>query len=152
MEDTKVFPKFVFKGEPLSKENLLLVINLLMLKDKEVPLDQTEKEMLDSFPVQIFLKRIKAYKLPFTITDFFFSISIMTMCDTPGVLMILLRLCYQYYLKTGKTLLGIEDWAFMFSESIPTASELDIMWESQKRDSLIDNMVDDVQYWLERHS
>lgn len=47
MEETKVFPEFKFKGKPLDKENAMRFMSLLMSKSKEVPLDQTDKEMLE---------------------------------------------------------------------------------------------------------
>lgn len=76
----------------------------------------------------------------------------MTMCDTPGTIMILLRLCYQHYLKTGSTLLGIEDWTYMFPNGVPTDIELDTMWESQKnKNEFLGNMIDNAQYWLARY-
>jgi len=73
---------------------------------------------------------------------------LMTFLDSPGKVMLLLRLCYQYHKKSGKTYLNIDDWAMIFPFGTPTEDEFNQMWESQKLyGERPDNMVDYVEYW-----
>lgn len=142
-------PEFEFKGEPLSSENSEMFLNLILSKEKEVPLHAST--IAEDQISKIFLLRIKTYDLKFMVTDFFFSFCVWLFIDRPGRLMILLRLCYQYWRDTEKELIGIEDFAQMFPFGTPTEVELKEMWYSQKfpdRPSLeSDNLLDYPELW-----
>lgn len=144
----KTIPEFTFKGELLKKENMELMASLFLNKSKERHLDKSE--ISDEFLAQIILKRIEVYSLKFTITDFFFIMCLSTFAVNPGKIMILLRLCYQYWLQTKKELLGIEDFGNMFPWGTPSEEELKEMWDSQKyyeRKTGSDNLLDYVENW-----
>jgi len=146
----KPIPEFIFTGQSLSKENSELYIKLLLYgREKEAPLG--ESSIATDSISQIFLKRIKGYKLKFTVTDLFFGFCVELFVDSPGILMILLRLCYQYWRNTGQELIGVEDFAYIFPCGTPNKDELKEMWESQKyRDHPAlssDNLLDYPELW-----
>jgi len=147
----KQVPEFKFKGEPLSEEYSKNFLKLLMAKKNERPL--AESEVTKDFLAQIFLKRIEGYELKFTVTDFFFAFSTMIAFNNPGKVMILLRLCYQYWRDENEALIGIENFAQIFPWGAPTDEELKKMWDSQKyfdrpSDHLNDNLLDYYDSWI----
>ena len=147
----KQVPEFKFKGEPLSEEYSKNFLKLLMAKKNERPL--AESKLAKDFLAQIFLKRIEGYELKFTVTDFFFAFSATIAFNNPGKVMILLRLCYQYWRDESETLIGIEYFAQIFPWGAPTDGELKEMWYSQKyndrpSDSLNDNLLDYPELWI----
>lgn len=148
-ENQTKIPIFGFKGEPLSKENSEYLISLFLNQKNEKSLDQIT--LKDEFLSQIFLKRIKVYNLKFVISDFFFVICLLTFVRDPGKVMILLRLCYQYWKMTGKNFIGINDFAEMFPFGTPSNQELKKIWESQKRKNYksgeSDNLLDYPELW-----
>lgn len=146
----KPVPEFRFKGEPFSVENSKQFIRLLLAKNNEIPM--AESEVAEDPIGQMFLKRIDHYKLKFTVTDFFFAFSAISFIDRPGKIMIFLRLCFQYWRDTGKKLIGIEDFAMIFPNGTPTDDELRTMWKSQKyfdrpSNSFSDNILDYPESW-----
>lgn len=146
MTTTTNFPTFTFIGQPLTKEQSHYFISLVLNKSKELPLKHSQPDLKNIPLSQILLKRIEHYPLPFEITDFFMLISILTFVNSPGNIMILLRLCYQYFKKTNKSLLNIEDWSNIFPFGYPTTQELNQMWLSQKLPNN-NNMVDYPELW-----
>ena len=147
IEDISI-PQFEFRGQPLSDQNSKFFLNCIINKIHEISLIE-DKELGEQFLVKVFLKRIKAYDLKFNISNFFFVMSLVTFVDTPANAMILLRLCWQYWKRTRKEFLNIEDWAFIFPMGTPTQLELKKMWESQKRkdEPIGENMIDNIKYW-----
>lgn len=145
----KNIPEFKFKGEPLSNENTQRYMSVYMVKEKQKLLN--ESNFRDEFIAKIFLKRIEVYELKFMVTDFFFAMCIATFVNTPGRVMILLRLCYQYWKNTGKEIIDIDDFAYIFPWGTPTESELEQMWNSQKYfdrpENCSDNLLDYPELW-----
>lgn len=139
---------FKFAGEELSKENMTVMLQLAMIKEKEGDMT-TAEELKNDFSVQMLSKRIKAYELPFIITDFFLVMSVMTFAVNPGLLMILLRLCYQEYVKNGTVLFDLTVWSMnMFPMGTPTEESLKRFWEEQKESGApLGNALDDVDNW-----
>ena len=126
----KTIPEFTFKGEQFSEENSKNFLQLLLNAKKEISLK--ESEIKSERSAQIFLERIEVYRLKFVVSDFFFIMCMMTFVKSPGHIMILLRLCYQYWEKTDKDFIGINEFAEIFSYGTPTDKELETMWDSQK--------------------
>mgnify|MGYP001021929473 CR=1 FL=1 len=143
-ESISPIPKFEFVGQPLSEEQSRQLMALLLNKDKDVPLAQ-EPILANEKSSQMILKRIEAFKLPFTITAQFMIASIMTWVSSPGKLVALLWLCHNYHKQTGKTLLNIEDWTNMFPWGTPTDKEFGLWWDKQK--CKYDNKVDLLSLW-----
>ena len=143
-------PEFSFKGKQLTEEQCQIFLGLVMAKEKEIPLG--ESEIASDFGAKILLKRLECYNLPFVITDFFYGMSTITFVDRPGVVMILLRLCWQEWKKNGTDYFGIEIWANkMFPWGVPENKELETMWDSQKGFACglekMDNLLDSPEAW-----
>ena len=122
-----------------------------MGKNRETSLN--ESEYSKDGASQMFLKRIKLYDLKFMVTDLFFAICIKIFIDRPAKIMMLLRLCYQYWRDYGGTLLNIETFCLMFPNGTPSDDELRVMWKSQKyldrpADCFSDNLLDYAESWL----
>jgi hypothetical protein len=142
-----MLPEFTFKGAPMTKEQTKQVLGLMMAKSKEKPAAEDE-QLSPLFLSQVILTRISAYKLPFTVSNFFLLASMICGIDSPGKMMLLLALCFQYHQKNKKTLLTLNDWANMFPWGMPTKEEFHQMWDSQKREGEpLGNMVDNPEYW-----
>lgn len=148
----KEFPKFTFKGAPMTDKQSELFISLLMNKGSEIDVrDSRSEDLKKAFPVQVLLTRVEVYKLPFVFTDMFILTCMsMDIMQTPGKVMLLLRLCYQTWKEIGFTVFNVEVFAKMFPWGVPTEQEWKSMWDSQKCDrneNVTDNLVDDVKYW-----
>lgn len=141
---------FKFKGRPLTRKETEIFIALGTAKDKDQPLDQ-EDILKDEFLAQILLKRIKFYKLPFTISAMFYIISVSTVFTNPGKVIMLLWLAHQSHKKVHHnrvTILGIDEWADIFPNGVPTEEELERMWKSQKAPGApMGNLLDDIKTW-----
>jgi len=145
--EQRTFPEFKFNGRQLKEKESKMLLSLMLSTDNEKSLKDDE-ELANEFASKIILKRINAYDLKFEISNFFLIMSIVTFATSPGNLMILLRLCYQYWKKTNKSLLNVADWANIFPMGVPTNEELIQMWDSQKhQNEPLSNMVDNVVYW-----
>ncbi len=147
----KSVPEFKFKGVPLCDENVKLLRDLIMNKSKEKPLN--ESELSKDGASQIFLKRIKVYDLKFMVTDFFFAICMEIFINNPAKIIMLLKLCYQYWRDHGTTILNIETFCKMFPFGTPSDDELKVMWVYQKwpdhpDDCFSDNLLDYPESWL----
>jgi hypothetical protein len=140
-------PEFKFKGEPLTDEGMKTLTSLLMSTSNEKPLNEEEGLSTD-FSAQMLLKRIEAYGLKFQISNFFLVASVLTFCNNPAKLMILLWEAHKYSKKSGKNLLTAEDWCHMFPDGPPTDDECHAFWDSQKAEGEpLGNMLDNAKYW-----
>ena len=144
-------PEFKFKGQNLSEIDSKSLTMMLIATDKnevEMPLDK-DPDFSGDFPSQIFLKRINAYELPFSVSNLFFAISLKTWADNPGKVMMLLRLVYQEWKRTGQTYFTLSDWAEKFFPfGTPSDNEQEQWWNSQKNENEpLKNMVDNQKYW-----
>lgn len=143
-----MLPKLKFHGKPMTKEQSEIFLKLMLAKPKEIPIENDE-ELNTSFLSQIIIKRIKAYKLPYSLSNLFLLMSLSCGVNTPGKAMIILALSFQYYNKNPKSLLTIEDWANIFPFGMPSEKEFDQMWDSQKKsDEPLGNMVDNPENWI----
>lgn len=143
-------PEFVFTGKPLEEKDCGILMQFFFAAQagKEGKLTDAPPEIAKTMPVQIFLKRLEVYGLKFSVSEFFMCMSMLTMVRTPGDTMILLRLCYQYWKKTGKEFLTVADWCEMFPMGTPTEEERRVMWDSQKdANQPLGNMVDNMEFW-----
>ena len=143
-------PEFKFSGVPMTEEQSGQFMMLVLNKNKDEVLSAKSEITGQSALIQIFLKRIEAYKLPFKVSEMFMIMSLMTFVDRPGNVMILLRLCYQYYMKTKTEMLGISEWAELFPMGVPSDKELEQMWDSQKSrggEFFTGNMLDNPKVW-----
>ena len=148
-ESMNQIPEFSFEGRPLTQEESAFFIKLSLNADKEKNLK--ESSINKEFLAQVLLKRIQGYNLKFEISDFFFIISVLCFANNPGKIMILLRLCFQYWLKTERSFLGISEWVDIFPSGVPTEKELEQMWDSQKFSEagvMTDNLVDCPSLWV----
>jgi len=142
-------PEFTFRGTPLTTETMMNITGLIMNSGKEQPLNEAQ-DLKGEFAAEMILKRIKAYELKFTISDFFLVASLTTFANNPVKLMIMLWLAFQYHKKTGKDFLGIQEWCEIFPVGTPNETEMQDMWESQKTESpsgSLVNMLDNVANW-----
>jgi hypothetical protein len=75
--------------------------------------------------------------------------SMITFASNPGRIMILLRLCWQQYMKNGTKLFDFNTWATdMFPWGVPTEQELEVMWDSQKAaEQPLGNLLDNEDVW-----
>lgn len=151
-DGTKI-PEFEFQGQPLDKENTGRLLSLVMLgmQGVDVPMEE-DGNIADLFLTKVASKRIKAYGLPFNLSNLFFVASVMTFVTTPGMVMGLLWLAKRYADRTQKTLLKIEDWCEIFPFGTPREEDQETWWDAQKvtwdRKSLeSDNMVDYPSLW-----
>jgi hypothetical protein len=142
-------PNLTFEPTPLSKEASEQIMTMLMVVNsgKEVALEQSS--LNQEFLAQVLLKRIKAYKLPFTFTDMFFLASVLTFVDVPGKVMALLRICWQHWKKSGKTEFNLFCWCSeLFPHGVPSDSDLQSWWDSQKDNNApLGNLVDRSDLW-----
>jgi hypothetical protein len=137
-------PEFKFTGEQLSVENTGQLTGLIMNSDKQQELSKAE-ELMEEFSAQMIQKRLEVYGLKYRLTDFFLVASVLTFATNPGKLMIMLWLAHQYWRKSKKELLGIEEWCLIFPDGTPTEDELKVMWDSQKSEG--NNMLDNPKNW-----
>jgi len=138
---------FNFKGRPLNTEESEILIKILLVGSLDKPLDQEER-LKDDFLAQIVIKRLKAFKLPFMISSAFYVISLSTVFNNPGKIVMLLWLAYKYHLEKKIAYLDINAWVDMFPMTIPTEEELQYMWESQKSPGApLGNLLDDPNTW-----
>ena len=150
--EEKKIPEFTFSGRRMTEEEMRTLMELAMaVKDNpkiEKPLDEDDK-LSEDFSTQVICKRIEAYELPFMVSNLFFLLSLRCWVDTPGCIMMLLRLIYQEWKKTGKTYFDLNDFCMsIFPIGFPTEEEQESWWDSQKAsDEPIGNMVDNSEYW-----
>lgn len=149
-----MLPKFKFRGTPMTQDQTMKVMGLMMTRDSEGPVTKDE-ELSGLFPVAVILKRITAYGLPFTFSNSFILASLLCGMNSPGKAMIVLALAFQYYKEKKSScsdmssLLTIDDWANMFPWGFPSDSEFQLMWESQKSaDEPHGNLVDNPRHWV----
>lgn len=149
VEGLPELPDFLFKGQPLTREQSGHFMSLYMNKESEEALQ--DSKLANEFLSQVLLKRVRALELPFTFTDFFLIMSIDCFVDRPGMIIILLRLCYQLWKDKGVTHFGIDQWAIMFPFGCPSAQDLDKYWDSQKfverKSPASDNLLDYSCFW-----
>lgn len=145
----KEIPTFKFKSIPLSEDQSEFLIRLATNLQMENWIDDLNDTLKKEFLCQILMKRIKAYNLPFRISNFFFMISVSTFADNPGKAMIMLRLCYQHWKKTGCTDFNLDVWCKdMFPLGIPSEESMQEWWDSQKDSKApLGNLVDDYNNW-----
>jgi len=150
--EEKKIPKFTFEGRRMTEEEIRTLMKLAMaVKDNpkiEKPLDEDDK-LSEDFSTQVFCKRIEFYKLSFMVSNFFLVFSLTCWVDNPGKIMMLLRLVYQEWKKTGKTYFDLNDLCMViFPLGFPTEEEQRSWWDSQKAsDEPLGNMVDNPEYW-----
>lgn len=143
---------FEFMGRRLTEEEMRQILGMHLHSTSERLLEDSPS-LADQFLAKILIKRLQAYSLPFTITDLFFVASLLTFVDRPGLVMILLRLCYQCWKRTGQTRFGIESWSVeLFPFGVPTEQDCETYWESQKGSWGVggighDNLLDDPENW-----
>lgn len=142
------FPKLTFEGRKLNSEETEKVARILLSAQNhpviEMPLAY-DSSLREEFLAQVFLKRVTGYQLHFNITNVFFLLSMICFLNSPGKVMLLLRMCFEYAEEHHKTLLNASDWVYMFPWGVPSEEEWEQMWDSQKQDGL--NMVDNIMYW-----
>lgn len=140
-------PEFTFEPKPLDEAASENIFSLLIKRDAETPLESSD--LAKEFLAQVLLKRVVAYGLPFKFTDFFFIASIVTFVDNPGKIMALLRLCWQHWRDTNNTNFNLNYWVSeMFPWGIPSDSEIQKWWDSQKSPGApLGNLVDDASLW-----
>lgn len=146
-------PEFKFKGVPLTQEQTELVFSLIVNSKGESEVDVSLDENINStFLAEVAIKRMRAYNLPFKITNYFFVASVITFMNTPGMVMGMLWIAKCYADRTKKDNLTIQDWCELFPWGAPTQEECDTWWDSQKvtweRHGVeSDNMVDYLELW-----
>lgn len=142
-------PYLRFEPQPLSDKNMELIMCMLQgaKAGKETPLE--DSSLAKEFLSQVLLKRISAYQLPFSFTDFFLLASFVTFVDSPGNIMALLRLCWQHWQESGETEFNIHCWCSnLFPYGTPSESDLKIWWDSQKSENApLGNLVDIAELW-----
>jgi len=141
----------MMKIRQLTKEESADFIKLTMALHQhpeiEKPLDQDEK-MMSQLPAKILASRIESYNLPFSMSNLFLGMSLITFVDRPGIAMILLRLMYDHHKKHGTKFFDIGIWGTeMFPMGVPTEESLNEMWDSQKCDLSPDNLLDYPENW-----
>lgn len=150
-EETVIVPEFKFTPKQLTDEQSKNFISLYMSRQNEKLIQEAE-ELKGDFGAKVLIKRLEAYELPFEITDFFYVASVMTFIDRVGVVVIMLRLCWQEWKKMGRTRFDIQAWGeTMFPMGVPGEEDLEKMWDSQKGHALgfdnIDNVLDAWEPW-----
>lgn len=142
-----------FKPTPLSIKGAEVMITMSLAKLPENPMED-DSILQGDFLMEILHQRIKAYELPFKLSDMFYVINSFTWLNgRPGNAMIFLRMCYEQYLKTGQSLFKFEDFSEMFPWGVPDEESLQKMWDSQKhRNAPIGNMLDDKSCWARKYS
>ena len=143
--------EFTYEGRNItSEESQTLVSLMLIMKDPgfEIPFHE-DPVLMDEFLGKVLDKRIKVFKLPYTMTNLFFVASLATFVKRVGQAVMLLWMVKKYAEKTGKSVLTLSDWVDMFPYKVPSEEDMGVWWEAQKVDDegCCNNALDQPTTW-----
>lgn len=146
---TKEIPLIEFDPVKLTEDQTKKLFGLLLNKDKEKDIEALDDELSRSFFCQILIKRVHGYNLPFRFTNFFILASMLTFVNNPGKVMFLLRICYQYWKKTGCFDFNLDTWSRdIFPFGVPSEEYYNFWWDNQKYPGApLGNLVDIASFW-----
>jgi len=152
MSTLPVIPVFEYRGTPLDDDSMRAFCAMVFNKELECPLSD-DPNICDIFLSKVALQRIRAYCLPFSVTNFFFAASLMTFVRNPAHVMGLLWVTHCHSVRTGLRTYDLNVWSSeLFPMGTPSKEEFEKWWVSQKvtwetHFPEPDNMVDYPNLW-----